>query len=97
MLAGITFMFATLAELAVISFMQRSQPPYSPSESPILNNHKFQNLSFVDNMRNKKPGVVLNRKSYSPSQIDRWCMLTFPLLFLIFNVTYWFYYLSVMA
>lgn len=106
MLSGIMIMFATLAELAVISYMQRNCPAAggSPlgSESPSDFAPRISALRYamsagdLPNCNHTTTDVMVTfglRQKLTPTMVDRAAMIILPAIFFTFNICYWSYHL----
>lgn len=121
MLGGISFLFIALAELAVISYMQRGDRPsktknrneQQSKENFNANCNAKRRLIWLtsncNGIKNDSPPILeIERqkipqkirkpdppdRKWTPYDIDRIFLISFPSFFLVFNIFYWSYYLG---
>nr|CAD2146873.1 unnamed protein product [Meloidogyne enterolobii] len=78
-LCGMTFIFATLVELAAIGFKMRKEDGGSIK--------RFKNLN---NRQNRKTDVIV-----SCERLDKFSRMAFPAIYALFNAFYWTYYMLI--
>ncbi|KAK0396628.1 hypothetical protein QR680_001792 [Steinernema hermaphroditum] len=77
MLSGMTFVFASLIELAIIGFMNR--------------NEGRAEIKLRDLQKRKKKDMPCK---FDTEQLDLISRVAFPVVYSLFNVTYWVYYMG---
>ncbi len=86
MLGCISFLFVALTELAIVSYMVRSDKPNRRKQ------HTVDYGALERDASPAEPNEHENKCRVTPYCIDKACLFLFPPAFAAFNIFYWVYY-----